>query len=108
MECIEIAEVVDQFSWAIEICITVFSGRNGFIAVCITKILGLILDLVAFGLASEAQAVCDSTDFGSDESDELSIYIYMQYSIWLYFHFYFCFFYVLVLLTINNKFITQK
>ena len=84
MECLEIAELIDQFGWLTEICMTIFGGKEGFVVVCLIKLTGVILDFVAFVIAAEANGVCEGlspTDlsddsFGSSDSvSELCIFI---------------------------------
>ena len=85
MECLELAEVIDQFGWLTEICMTIFGGKEGFIVVCLIKLTGVILDFVAFVLAAEANGVCEGLSphdfsddsFGSDDSvSELCIFYF--------------------------------
>ena len=70
MECLEIGEIIDQFGWAAEVCMTIFGGKEGFFVIFAIKLVGAILDFAAFITSASENAKCDSYEFGSEKWDE--------------------------------------
>ena len=73
MECFEIAEVIDTFGWAAELCITLFGGKEGIMFVIFIKLVGVVLDFSAFISSASANEQC-GTDDDENSIQERSCY----------------------------------